>query len=364
MTNARIVWASDAATHAARHVSEVRTGLACSCVCPGCGAILEAVNAENPLWRRRPHFRHYELAELSQCAPQAFMAGAREALRRVTEIALPEVRAKRIARAPDQVEFEAEAVCPAQHVAVEGVELVDAADAILTLAGGERIYVRLVATARRPSDVKQTILSEVLIDISDPVLRTADPEILRRHITLDVDAKQWCNHMREPDLVSEADGEARLRAAKYWDDRIAQREAEERASQRVADRLAAQQAQIGNLVPTHDHPLKPVTRVAQGATTSTPGYSGPVDYAWARVAPHSGSVDHVVTANTQIWPKWDWRAIMAFGETCRRQGKPVDAAIQEALDRFRFSPTNPIVRTSWARAGLLAKVPKNTSGKA
>lgn len=156
MSEARIVWASDAATKAARHISEVRTGLACNCVCPGCAARLEAVNAENPLWKRRPHFRHYQAPELEDCAQQAVLTGAREALTQATEIKLPEVRAGRIVVAQDQVDFAAEAVQPEQQMAVEAVELVDATDAILTLAGGEQIYVRLVATAKRPADIKQT----------------------------------------------------------------------------------------------------------------------------------------------------------------------------------------------------------------
>lgn len=356
MSEARIVWASDAVTNAARHISEVRTGLACNCVCPGCAAKLEAVNAENPLWKRRPHFRHYQAPELENCAQQSVLTGAREALKQIIDIQLPEVHVKRFVSAQDQMEFAGEAIQPEQRVAVDAVELVDATDAILTLAGGEKIYVRLVATAKRPADIKQTLLSEILIDISDPVLRTADPETLRQHITLGVRAKHWCNHLREPDLIAEADAAAQMKASKYWEDRIAQREAEERAKQHEDDLMARQQVQFHNSVMTHVEPVKSVTRIASSAAPSKPRYTGPVDYIWARETPPSSKVENVVTTNKQIWPKWDWRAIMALGETSRIQEKSVDVAIKETLERFRFSPTNNVVRNSWLQAGILRSI--------
>jgi hypothetical protein len=361
MSEARIVWASDAATKAARHISEVRTGLACNCVCPGCAARLEAVNAENPLWKRRPHFRHHQAPELEDCALQAVLAGAREALKQASEIQLPEVRAKRIVAAQDHMKFSAEAVQPEQQLAVAAVELVDATDAILQLTGGERIYVRLVATAKRPDDIKQTLLSEVLIDISDPVLRTADPETLRQHITLGVRAKHWCNHLREPDLIAEADAAARLKASRYWEDRIAQREAEERARRHAEDLMSSQQLQIHHPARPHAEPVKSITRIAPAVTPPKPRHTGPVEYVWARMAPQPSLAANVVIRNKQIWPNWDWRAIMDLGESFRSRDIPVDAALQEALERFRFSPTNNVVRNAWFQAGILCRMPRSSS---
>jgi len=46
-----LVWATRIETRTAAHISEVASGLACSCTCPGCNATLEAVNSENPFWR-------------------------------------------------------------------------------------------------------------------------------------------------------------------------------------------------------------------------------------------------------------------------------------------------------------------------
>ena len=234
MSEARIVWANDAATNAARHITEVRTGLACHCVCPGCGAKLEAVNAQNPNWKRRPHFRHYEAPELVDCAQQAVLTGAREALKQAKKIELPELRIKRIIAAQDRMEFAAEVYEPAHRTQIESVEFVDATDAVLTLAGGQQIYVRLVATAKRPGDPKQLHISEV-------------------------------------------------------------------PSQR----------------------------------------------------------EKVVRQYMAIWPKWDWRAIMTFGESARLQEDSVAVALNAALKRFRFSENNNVVKDAWHYAGIILAMPRN-----
>lgn len=369
MSEARIVWANDAASKAARHISEVRTGLSCNCVCAGCEARLEAVNAENPLWKRRPHFRHIQAPELEDCAQKAILTGAREMLMQAAEIALPEFRAKSVVAAQDKIEFSAEVTNLEQRVAVLAVELVDAADAILTLADGQQIYVRLVAKAKRPTDVKQTLLSEVLIDLSDPVLRTADPETLRQHITLGAGAKHWCSHLRKPDLLAEAEAAAQAKADKHWTDRIAQREADERARQHAEDLVAKRPPPFPNLVsshpsqtwaPLHQKTVRAQTHIVAPVVSSKPRYSGPGDDVWAAEPPEPQLVRSLISTNKQIWSKWDWRAIMVFGEKARRRGVSVDDAITEALEYFRFSPSNNIVRNSWLQAGILRHIPRAT----
>jgi hypothetical protein len=357
MAEPRIVWAADAATMAARHISEVRTGLACNCVCPGCQARLEAVNAENPLWKRRPHFRHYQAAELDDCAQQAVLKGARQMLGAITEIELPARRVERMVSAQDKLEFVGAATEPPLRAAVEAVEFVDATDAVLTLAGGVQIYVRLVATCRRPADVKQTQLSEIAIDVSDPFLRTADPDALRQHITLGTRAKHWCHHLREPNLVVQAEADARQRAARHWEEVLARRAAAELAAQRMAAyQPPASRPMVGSVIQSPPDPLRRVGQAHFSERHVPTPPSGPVDYAWAVTAPPAKAVDYVVATNKAIWPKWDWSGILSYGASARQAGTPVGAALTEALRRFGFSPTNNIIRTSWIQAGLLQKV--------
>ncbi|MDK9704610.1 MAG: hypothetical protein OEL20_15860 [Sulfuritalea sp.] len=358
MSEARIVWANDTATNAARHITEVSTGLACHCVCPGCGAKLEAVNAQNPNWKRRPHFRHYEAPELVDCAQQAVLTGAREALKQANEIELPALRVKRIMAAQDRMEFVAEVNEPAHRVQIEGVEFVDATDAVLTLSDGQQVYVRLVATAKRPGDPKQLKISEVLIDISDPVLRTANPEVLRQHITLGSRAKHWCHHLREPDLVAEAEAKVLQQVNKHSEDCAARFAAEEQTRHRSAEAQGNQRIQFQSAPLAPNEMLKTVPQISSQEKPSKSLHSVAVDYVWSQGVLKPSRRENVIRQNMTIWPQWDWRAIMAFGESARLQGISVDIAVKAALERFRFSENNNVVRDAWRYAGIIFVVPR------
>lgn len=98
--------------------------------------------------------------------------------------------------------FSAEKEVPGELKEVAGYEFVDATDAILTLVSGEQFYVRLIASGitGAESTPKQTQYAEVLIDISDPVLRTASKEELRAHISLSPTQRRWCGNQLESSL--------------------------------------------------------------------------------------------------------------------------------------------------------------------
>lgn len=192
MSNTTIVWANDL-NGVARYILEVQTGLDCNCVCPGCGARLEAVNAQNPYWKKRPHFRHYQAPELENCATSAVLTAAKEILKAITELKLPSFEVTQEVTTPSGRTFTGRATATEKIVQVEAAEFVDATDAVLTLADGQKIRLRLVATARRTSDSPGHVMGEIAIDLSDPVLQTADPHTLREHITLSGAARRWCH---------------------------------------------------------------------------------------------------------------------------------------------------------------------------
>ena len=192
MSKATIVWANDI-NGVARYILEVKTGLGCNCVCPGCGARLEAVNAQNPHWEKRPHFRHYHAPEQKDCAMSAVLTAAKEIVKTITELKLPSFEVIQEVATPSGRTFTGKANAVEEIVQIAAAEFVDATDAILTLADGKKIRLRLIATAKRSSDPADPIIGEIAIDLMDPILQTADPQTLRAHITLSGLARRWCH---------------------------------------------------------------------------------------------------------------------------------------------------------------------------
>lgn len=192
MSNATIVWANDL-NGVARYILEVQAGLDCNCVCPGCGARLEAVNAQNPYWKKRPHFRHYQAPELEDCTTSAVLTAAKEIVKTIKNLKLPSFEVTQEVETALGRKFTGKAKVAEEVVQVTAAEFVDSTDAILTLADGQKIRLRLVAKARRSSDPAEPVMGEIAIDLTDPVLQTADPEMLREHITLTGSARRWCH---------------------------------------------------------------------------------------------------------------------------------------------------------------------------
>lgn len=216
-----MAWATRVRDGTVVHVTEVRTGLACGCVCPGCGVVLEAVNSENPAWRIRPHFRHDKGSELKGCATDGVVAAARAVLGDVEEFLLPAMDITAEAVSPDGRVF-CETVAEAERVApVAGIEFVDQTEAVLTLADGQQVLVCLVATSTEAARRMEAgaSLAEVIVDVSDPVLRTADRETLRRHIALSPVGRMGCHQQREAELREAAQRLASRKAAGYWEAR-------------------------------------------------------------------------------------------------------------------------------------------------
>lgn len=65
-----MAWARDTVTGAPVYIGQLdktRTGAACQCECPSCNLPLTAVNAAKAEFIKRPHFRHPDGAEKSEC---------------------------------------------------------------------------------------------------------------------------------------------------------------------------------------------------------------------------------------------------------------------------------------------------------
>lgn len=214
-----IVWASEKESGRAKHISEVRRGLACGCACAGCGGALEAVNSENPHPKRRMHFRHANGDETLACVNSAVLAGAKAQIQPGETLTLPAYIVTGSARAPDGLQFNAIEQAAQSRVSIDTVHWVDEVDALLTLSNGRQLRVRLVAVSsslkiQRLGD--NDAAAEILIDVSDPSLRDASPDELRSRITLDTSAKRWCHHWQVDSLSKSAIRLAEDKAARHW----------------------------------------------------------------------------------------------------------------------------------------------------
>lgn len=223
---APLVWASRVSTGMAVHVTEVQSGLACECRCPGCEAELEAVNSQNPYWKNRPHFRHYKAAETEACGQTAVLAVAMAVLAEVGAFQLPDLVGRGEAKSKDGKPFEATSIEHGEVQEVSAYEFVDETDAILTLKNGEQVYVQLTARplAEGLAIQKQNQLAEIIIQIDDPVLRTADWDTMRRHIRLSPSARTWCRNPRLVQLNEMATAQANEDAARHNQTLVAEHE--------------------------------------------------------------------------------------------------------------------------------------------
>ncbi|MFZ6731181.1 hypothetical protein ACO0LG_04575 [Undibacterium sp. Ji42W] len=218
-----MVWAVTSADNSARHISEVKAGLNCECVCPGCRAPLEAVNSENPTWKRRPHFRHEKLAELESCSEASILAAAKDCLANATEICLPGYFATVFAKTDNGKLLRETVEGRSEIVNVTAYEFVDVTDAILTLESGQQVYVRLIASSHsyQQAQPKHQGMAEISIDISDPKLLMVDRDVLRKFISLSVEHRKWCRNQIFDSLKAQAqmkvDKAAEEHAAKaHW----------------------------------------------------------------------------------------------------------------------------------------------------
>ena len=345
MTEVRIVWANDA-DGVARHIMEVESGLLCHCTCPGCNAKLEAVNSKNPNWKRRPHFRHYDAPELGNCSQSAILAAARQMVQELKEIKLPSFEVTQQVSSQAGKIFTGHANEPEQVVSVDAVEFVDTTDAVLTLAGGQKVMLRLVATTKRTVEPKQTVMGEIVINLADPVLQTADPEAMRRHITLADSARTWCHHYNEAKLMQQALENAQQRLETF-----VSRQAP------LTNPSTEQQPEFSpnNFQPT----IRPPTSAVRTLTAKKVLREfQSIDYGWSSSDPASSRIDQIAHRYKTIWPQSDWRRILDFCIAVRRSGESADAAIAKTNIQFRFSEVNMVIRDAWVAAGILRSKPK------
>lgn len=82
---AKMIFAKQKDTGKIVGIYEVESGLKCNCVCPNCGATLEARKGEI----REHHFKHHDAQETMACYEDAFRVATKKAFSEAGEINLP-----------------------------------------------------------------------------------------------------------------------------------------------------------------------------------------------------------------------------------------------------------------------------------
>ena len=345
MSNAKIVWAND--LHGvARYILEVPAGLECNCLCPGCGARLEAVNSQNPYWKKRPHFRHYQAPELDDCATSAVLAAVREVVKSITEITLPGFEVTKQAIAPSGKTFTGMASVPEKLVSVEAAEFIDSTDAILTLSGGEKIRLRLVATTVRSSDPTQPVMGEIAINLSDPVLQTADPETLRRFISLESSAKTWCRYANAHEVEKIALDEANFMLETYIARAVRPEPvhiSKDHSLPPFSTKLSPPKAVIKQHIPISD---------IEGAIHSFAGRNKQVNCYWLAAHPNSSKWGELI-------PTWEtmfgeqYGDLLDAGLSAKERGEDATETLAKTAKHFGFTPQAII--GLWIAAGIAGR---------
>jgi len=342
MKDASIVWADDAQTGAARHISEVEIGLACHCVCTGCHATMEAVNPKNPNPKHRPHFRHDKAPILEDCARQAILKATIKTLMEATEIELPELRIKAKAVAQDGMEFEAEVTEQPQLVKIQNIEQVDVADVILTLEDGRQIYTRLIANAKwQTESPKQTQHAEFTIDISDESLWDIDPQKLRQQITLAPRMKRWCSHWHEDDLLTQAEALAWVKADEHWNNHL-------------ADEALGYTGKIKTEPASHYEWQPDDWQTGEQRPNPKPVKEEPKEYTWSNQPIDLEKIRKVAKTLRDGQHLRDAEQMILEGNNYKKQGETVESALEKVAAQFKMPKGNiELIKRAWSAGGII-----------
>lgn len=221
-----IAWARDASTGELKYILELgreKSGFKCGCVCLGCGARLQAVNAGKQAFIKRPHFRHDKAHLRTSCQ----ILTARQALATMLgaqgEIVLPRRSFTTSIQGLSGQYHQAWVERPAQRVRIVEYAFRDELQLKLSLEGGREVLVRLVGSAEMApaeTEAQSLAIPTILVLVDDPEIALLPPKRLRELLDTAVAEGHWCSHWEDDALKAEATAKAlaEARALLDWSD--------------------------------------------------------------------------------------------------------------------------------------------------
>ncbi len=211
-------WARDSLTGAPIYIMELgpeRRAGRCGCECQSCNLPLTAVNAAKAQYIRRPHFRHPQGAEKSECMFLAARLAALEMLRQHGVFELPARRMTGAVVGLSGMRHEVWIEKPVERVKIRDFDFQDKVAALITFDDGRQLRFQLIGSGRYTTDGQ--VVPTIFLDLKNAELAGMSPQELRARTTLIPDGLCWLNHWDDAELQVQANEAALSMAVDMMD---------------------------------------------------------------------------------------------------------------------------------------------------
>lgn len=171
------------------HISDVNSGLACNCFCPGCGAVLVARKGEQKIH----HFAHYNSEECAHGFETAIHIAAKDLLENRKEFTIPHLVAKL-----HELDFEDHLIAESRVVKFDNVYLEKVVDNIvpdvLVEIGSKKLLIEIAVThyvdEEKQVKIENLGISTVEVDLNF-LKKDFNFKDLEFYLIRDTSCKKW-----------------------------------------------------------------------------------------------------------------------------------------------------------------------------